>query len=162
MTEAVHVCSNRRRALIRSWETLPATGAIEIERVGDENITINHGCSGGDCGGGGNSGGDDGGNGSDGGGIESDSGIGCGRSSSLSMTAATGAAKTKKTMKTITAVAEATAGASTAMRMKHDKRTRGGRNETTRGLCDGRQCNNQPAPVVYQNTVITCRHGVLR
>jgi len=39
----------------------PTTGAIEIERGGDENITINHGCGGGNCGGGGNSGGDDGG-----------------------------------------------------------------------------------------------------
>ncbi len=29
----------------------PTTGAIEIERGGDENITINHGCGGGDCGG---------------------------------------------------------------------------------------------------------------
>jgi hypothetical protein len=28
----------------------------------------------------------------------------------------------------------------------HDKRTRGGRDETIRGLWDGRQCNNQPAP----------------
>jgi len=148
--------------LIGSWETPPATGAIEIERGGDENITINHGCSDGDCGGGGNSGGDDGGDGSDGGGIESDSGVGCGRSSSPSMAAATGTAKMKETMKTITAVAKAMAGASTAMTTTHDKRTRGGRNETTRGLCDGRQCNNQPAPVVYQNTVITCRHGVLR
>ena len=32
-----------------------------IERGGDENITINHGCGGGDCGGGSNSGGDNGG-----------------------------------------------------------------------------------------------------
>ena len=28
----------------------------------------------------------------------------------------------------------------------HDKRTRGGQDEMTRGLWDGRQCNNQPAP----------------
>jgi hypothetical protein len=66
--------------LIGSWLTPPATGAIEIERGGDENITINHGCGGGDCGGGGNrGGGDNGGDGSDGGGIESDGGVGCGR-----------------------------------------------------------------------------------
>jgi len=58
--------------------TPPATGVIEIERGGDENITINHGCGGGDCGGGGNSGGDDSGDGGDGGGIESDGGVGCG------------------------------------------------------------------------------------
>ena len=90
--------------------TPPTTGAIKIKRGGDENITINHGCGGGDCGGGGNSGGDDGddgddgGNGGNGGGRESDSGVGCGRSSSPSTTAATGAAKTKETMKTIAAV----------------------------------------------------------
>ena len=41
---------------------------------GDENITINHGCGGGDCGGSGNSDGD-GGSGSDGGGRESDGGV---------------------------------------------------------------------------------------
>jgi len=58
---------------------------------GDENITINHGCSGGDCGGSGNSDGDDGsgdgsggggsggGSGGDGGGRESDGGIVQGR-----------------------------------------------------------------------------------
>jgi hypothetical protein len=62
------------------------TGAIKIERGGDENITINH--SGGD------DGGDDGGDGCDGGGRESDGGVGGGRSSSLSTAAATGAAKT--------------------------------------------------------------------
>jgi len=28
----------------------------------------------------------------------------------------------------------------------HDKRTRGGHVEMTRGLWDGRQCNNQPVP----------------
>ena len=42
---------------------------------GDENITINHGCGGGDCGGGGDGGGD----GGDGGGRESDGGVGGGR-----------------------------------------------------------------------------------
>ena len=69
----------------------------QIKQGGDENITIKHGCGGGDCGGGSNSGGDaggnggggdngsnggDGGNGGNGGngrGRESDSGIGCGR-----------------------------------------------------------------------------------
>ena len=55
------------------------TGVIKIERGGDENITINHGCGGGDCGGGSNSGGDDDGDGGDGRGRESNSGIGCGR-----------------------------------------------------------------------------------
>ena len=84
--------------------TPPTTDAIEIERGGDENITINHGCGGGDCGGGGNSGGDDGDGGDNGGGRESDGGVGCGRSSSPSTAAATGAAKTKETMKTIAAV----------------------------------------------------------
>ena len=44
------------------------------------------------------------------------------------------------------------AGATTSW---HDKRTRGRREETTRELRDDRQCNNQPAPVVQQNTVIT-------
>jgi len=67
----------------------PTTGVIKIERGGDENITINHGCGGGDCGGGSNSGGgDDGGDsgdggdssdGGNGGGRESDSGVGCSR-----------------------------------------------------------------------------------
>ena len=128
--------------------TPPGTGAIEIKQGGDKNLTINHGCGGGNCGGGGNRGGDDGGDGSDGGGIESDDGVGCGSSSSPSTAAATGAAKTKETMKTITAVVKAMAGALTAMMMTCKKRTRGGRNETTRGLCNGRQCNNQPAPVV--------------
>ena len=148
MTEAARACSNRRRALIGSWVTPPTTGAIKIERGGDENITINHGCGGDDCGGGGNSGGNDGGDGGDGGGIESDGGVGCRRSSSPSTVAVTGAAKTKETMKTIKAVVKSMAGALTAMTTMHDKRTRGGHNETTRGLCDGRQCNNQPAPVV--------------
>jgi len=66
-------------------QPLPTTGVIEIERGGDKNITINHGCGGGDCGGGSNSGGDDGGDGSDGGdggdgrGRESDGGVGCRR-----------------------------------------------------------------------------------
>ena len=149
MAEAARACSNQRRTLIGSWVTPPATGTIKIERGGDKNITINHGCcGGGDCGGGGNSGSDDGSDGSDGGGIESDGGVGCGRSSSPSTAAATGAAKSKETMKTITAVAKAMAGASTATTTMHDKRTRGGRNKTMRGLCDGRQCNNQPVPVV--------------
>ena len=86
MAEAAHACSNQRRALIGSWVTPPTTGVIEIERGGDENITINHGCGGGNCGGGSNSGnggdGGDGGNGRDGGnggGRESNDGVGCGR-----------------------------------------------------------------------------------
>ena len=91
MAEAAHTCSNRWRALIGSWVTPPTTGAIEIERGGDKNITINHGCGGGNCGGGGNSGGGDGG---DAGGRESDCGICDGRSPSPSTAAATGAAKT--------------------------------------------------------------------
>ena len=82
MAEAARACSNQRRTLIGSWVTPPATGAIKIERGGDENRTINH------------IGGDDGGDGGDGGGRESDGGIGGGRSSSLSTVAATGAAKT--------------------------------------------------------------------
>jgi len=123
MAEAARACSNRRRVLIGSWVTPPATGAIEIKRGGDENITINHSCGGGDCGGGGNRGGDDGGDGSNGGGIESEGSVGCGRSLSLPIVAATGAAKTKETMKTITAVAKATAGASTAMMTTYEKRT---------------------------------------
>ena len=59
----------------------PTTGAIEIEQGGDKNITINHGCGGGDCGGSGNSdgncdgdGGGDGGDGGGGGGRESNGG----------------------------------------------------------------------------------------
>ena len=59
--------------------TPPTTGVIEIEQGGDENITINHGCGGGNCGGGSSSGGDDGGDGRDGGGRESNGGVGCGR-----------------------------------------------------------------------------------
>ena len=57
------------------------TGVIEIEQGGDKHITINHGCGGGNCGGGSNSGGDgsDGGNGGGSGGRESDGGVGCGR-----------------------------------------------------------------------------------
>jgi hypothetical protein len=47
---AVRARSNRRRALIGLWVTPPTTGSIEIERGGDENITINHGCGGRDCG----------------------------------------------------------------------------------------------------------------
>ena len=80
MAEAARACSNQRRALIGSWVTPPTTGVIEIERGGDKNITIIHGCGGGDCGGGSNSG--NGGNGRDGGnggGRESDNGVGCGR-----------------------------------------------------------------------------------
>jgi hypothetical protein len=60
----------------------PTTSVIKIEQGGDKNITINHGCGGGDCGGSGNSGGNnggDGGDGSNGGGRESDGGVGCGR-----------------------------------------------------------------------------------
>ena len=70
------------RIELGSWVTPPMTGVIEIERGGDETITINHCCGGGDCGGGSSSGGNDGGDGSDsgnGGGRESDDGIGCGR-----------------------------------------------------------------------------------
>ena len=52
---AARARSNRRHALIGSLVTPPTTGAIKIERGGDENITINHGCGGGNCGGGGNS-----------------------------------------------------------------------------------------------------------
>jgi hypothetical protein len=44
MAEDARACSNRRRALIGSLVTPPTTGAIEIERGGDENTTINHGC----------------------------------------------------------------------------------------------------------------------
>ena len=73
---------------------LPTTGIIEIEQGGDKNITINHGCGGGDCGGDSNSGGNDsgnagnggdggnggyGGNGSNGGGRKSDGSVGCSR-----------------------------------------------------------------------------------
>jgi len=80
MAEAARACSNRWHALIGSWVTPPTTGIIEIERGGDENITINHGCGGGNCGCGSNSGGDDGDDGgddSDGRGKESDGGVGC-------------------------------------------------------------------------------------
>jgi hypothetical protein len=82
MVEAARACSNQRRALIGSWVTPHATGAIKIERGGDENRTINH------------IGGDDGGDGGDGRGSESDGGVGGGRTSSLSTAAVTGAAKT--------------------------------------------------------------------
>ena len=63
----------------------PITSIIDIGRGGDKNITINHGCGGGDCGGSSNSGsgdGVDGGDGTDGGngrGRESDGGVGCSR-----------------------------------------------------------------------------------
>ena len=77
--------------------TPPTTGVIEIERGGDENITINHGCGGGDCGGGRNSGGD----GGDGGGRESDAAL------------AAAGPMTMETMKTTAAVtAEAKASTS--------------------------------------------------
>ena len=82
MAEAARACSNRRRTLIGSWVTSSTIGVIEIERGGDKNITINHGCGGGDFGGGSNSGGDnggDGGNNGGGGGRENDGGVGCGR-----------------------------------------------------------------------------------
>ncbi len=36
--------------MIGSWVTPPTTGVIEIERGGDENITINHGCRQGEAG----------------------------------------------------------------------------------------------------------------
>ena len=78
MAEAARACSNRRRALIGSWVTPPTTGVIKIQRGGDENITINQGCGGGNCGGGSNSRGDDGGDGGDGRGRESEGGVGCG------------------------------------------------------------------------------------
>jgi len=61
----------------------PLTGSIEIERGGEKNITINHGCGGGDCGSGSNSnsnsdgdGGGDGGGGGKGKGIGDDNGGG--------------------------------------------------------------------------------------
>ena len=92
---AARARSNRRRALIGSWVTPPTTRAIEIKWGGDGNITINHGCSYGDCGGscnsdgnsnddggGGNGcgcGGGSGGDGGDGGGRESVGGVGDGR-----------------------------------------------------------------------------------
>ena len=75
MAGAACTCSNRRRTLIGSWVTLSMTGVIEIERGGDENITINHG-----CGGGSNSGSNDAGNDGDGGDF-GDSGDGGGRES---------------------------------------------------------------------------------
>ena len=100
MAEAARACSNQRRALIGSWVTPPTTGIIKIEQGGDKNITINHGCSGGDCGGGSNSGSnsgsDDGGDGNDGG----DGGNGGGRES--------------ETMKTVMAAVTAEAKASTS------------------------------------------------
>ena len=62
--------SNIWRALIGSWVMPPSNGSIEIKRGGEKNITINHGCGGGDCGSGGNSESksDDGDGGGDGGG----------------------------------------------------------------------------------------------
>jgi len=57
--------------------TPPTTGIIEIKQGGDENITINHGCGGGNCGDGSNSSGGNGGDGGDGG----DGGNGGGRES---------------------------------------------------------------------------------
>ena len=82
MAEAAHACFNQRRALIGSWVTPPTTSAIEIERGGDENISINHGWGGGNCGGSGNSdgngdggGGGGGGSGGNGGGRESNGGV---------------------------------------------------------------------------------------
>jgi hypothetical protein len=47
---AVRARSNRWRALIGLWVTPPTTGSIEIKHGGAENITINHGSGGGDCG----------------------------------------------------------------------------------------------------------------
>jgi hypothetical protein len=79
MAEAACACSNRRRVLIGAWVTLPMTSVIAIERGGDQSITINHGCGGGNCGGGSNSSGGNSGNGGDGGGRESDGGVGCSR-----------------------------------------------------------------------------------
>ena len=85
MAEAARACSNQRRVLIWSWVMPPTTGVIKIKRESAENITINHGCGGGNCGGASNSSGDDGsdsgdsGNGGIGGGRESKGGIGCGR-----------------------------------------------------------------------------------
>ena len=59
--------SNLWHALIGSWVMPPLIRSIEIERGGEKNITINHGCGGGDCGGGvssdSNSDGDGGGDG---------------------------------------------------------------------------------------------------
>jgi len=84
--------------------TPPTTGTIKIEQRGDKNITINHGCGGGNCGGGGNSGCNNGGDGGKGGGRE------------LTVVA-TEAVKTNETMKMITVVAKAIAGALTVMTM---------------------------------------------
>ena len=47
--------SNLWRALIGSWVMPTSNGSIEIKRGGEKNITINHGCGGGDFGSGGNS-----------------------------------------------------------------------------------------------------------
>ncbi len=46
--------SNLWCALIGSWVMTPSNGSIEIERGGEKNTTINHGCGGGNCGSGGN------------------------------------------------------------------------------------------------------------
>ncbi len=64
---AARAHSNRRCTLIGSWVTQPMAGTIEIEIGGDENITINHGCGGGNCGGSGNSDGKSDGDGGGGG-----------------------------------------------------------------------------------------------
>ena len=48
----------------------PSNGSIKIERGGEENITINHGCGGGNCGSGGNSDSNSDGDGSNDGGSE--------------------------------------------------------------------------------------------
>ena len=47
--------SNLWRAFMGSWVMPPLTGSIKIERGGEKNITINHGCGGCDCGSGSNS-----------------------------------------------------------------------------------------------------------
>jgi len=47
---AVRACSNQWRTLTGLWVTPPTKGSIEIKRGGAENITINHGSGGGDCG----------------------------------------------------------------------------------------------------------------
>ncbi len=82
---ASRACSNQRRALIGSWVTPPTPGTIKIEQGGDENITINHGCGGRDCGGSGNSDGnsdgDSDGDSGGGGGSGGDGGGGGGRES---------------------------------------------------------------------------------
>ena len=59
---------NQQHALIGSWVTPPMTDAIKIEQGSEENVTINHCCGGGDCGGSGNSDGNSDGIGGGGGG----------------------------------------------------------------------------------------------